>query len=221
MGNAAENRTRTMSPSVYARAAMLRRAQSKARTLRVNRTPNAPLAPTMENARDGLEVAFEATSDLQPDRARQVKRPVVRSSVRAQYQGRDVFGGIQRPGAHIRYGQHMRLHRGRWIVRNDAWSRERSTEAGQAKVAGLVAERYALSVRAENVSGIGTGGYVKVWTASGDRPQWKDHGKSEYDLGAETPSDHGPRVAVFGGLPYQYVRDGASGTWALVKGLEA
>ncbi|RPJ32048.1 MAG: hypothetical protein EHM35_11875 [Planctomycetaceae bacterium] len=167
---------RTMAPSVYARAAMMRRAASRRRTVNVNRTPNAPLAPSFEVARDALELALDQSSDVRPEHQRGIRARIATQSVRPRVAGHDTFGPVLVQGNHTRYGVHYRTRlvgaeRVRY-KRTDAWARERSLEVGQAKVAEVVAERYAYPVRDVRV---GNGGLARIWTAKGQRPRFRDY----------------------------------------------
>ena len=203
-------RRRTMAPSVYARAAMMRRAASRKRTLDVNRTPyGVALEPTWDNARDALEVAWDATQDARPEHERKIKPLITRGTARPKVQGRDVFGPVFVKGPHKVYGVHYRTRlvgaeRMRY-VRTDAWAKERALSIGQAKVAEISAP--SLYVRAENVDGLRNGGFPRIWTAPGERPRFRDYSPNMVKATGDDATDESlwaERWGILDGQAYRF-----------------
>lgn len=216
--------TRTMAPSVYARAAMMRRAASRRRTINVNRTPNAPLA--WEQTQGVMAVTYEATEPYgyggpnmgETRKARGFQHPASHKPRRFSPARRDEFGPILRGYEVTRYGVHYRtrlvgIERKRY-VRNDAWARERSAAVGQAKV--RETKTYAIALRAENVSGVGPGTYPRIWTPSGARPRFKDTGYADLSRGGESPTAESlwvERWGVIDGQAYRFRFNRMTGEW--------
>jgi hypothetical protein len=209
-GTGMENR-RTMAPSVYARAAMMRRAASRKRTINVNRSPNAPLGASFEVARDALEVAWDATQELRAEHERKPMRQMTHKTRPPKTQGRDTFGPVYVAGAHTVYGVHYRTRlvgaERKVYVRNDAWAKARSAEVGAERLAAIVEPRTRLAVRAGNVSGIGNGTYPRIWTATGERPRFRDYSPSMFkrDDEADDASLWALRFGVLDGLRYRFL----------------
>ena len=143
-------------PSLAERAAYLRRAQSRARTVAVNRTPNAPLSPSMVNARDALEVAWDATMDLRPEEPAHVSPATVPNK---PSQGKGATSDATVYKTHMR----SRLMAGgrKWYVRTDAWARARSTRVGRARLARHIIRPVVVP---ENPAGVPSNGVVpQTW----------------------------------------------------------
>lgn len=200
--------------SLQARAAMIRRAQSRRRTVNVNRTPNAPLAPSMEAARDALETAWAETTDARPEHERKVKPLITRGTARPKVAGRDVFGPVFVQGKFVRYGVHYRTRlvgaERVQYVRKDAWARERSQAIGEAKVQKVMDTRTIAHVRAHveaRTSITANGGFARIWTAPGDVPQWRDRNPlTVKSLGDEAKAETlwAERWGVIDGLAYRF-----------------
>lgn len=159
-------------PSLAERAAYLRRVQSRKRTLDVSRTPNTPLAPSMVNARDALEVAWAATQDVRPESEPYVSpaRPAWKPThyvERFNPARRDDYGPIYKGSDVTRYGTQYRTRltgKGRkTYVRNDAWARARSEDVGLARLYGIGERRAYVYVKAESVRGVGSGPVPMSW----------------------------------------------------------
>ena len=215
-------RKRTMAPSVYARAAVLRRAQARRRALLAKARIHRAM-PTMQAARDALELAWAESQRGEDEVAVRPIVPMPQPNLKPRSMGHDEFGAVFARGITKDYRLHYRMVGKRLadgrikryrVQRKDAWARERSPELGHAKVAELVAERTCLYLRAENVTGVGSGTYAEVWTATGNRPEWKDRGHADLSLGGDAPSDESlwaERWGVIDGLAYRFRFNRATG----------
>lgn len=200
--------------SLQARAAMIRRAQSRRRTANVNRTPNGPLAPSMDVVRDALETAWAETQDLRAEHERKVKPLITRGTRRPHVASTDTFGPVFVQGSHIRYGVQYRTRlvgaERKTYVRNDAWARERSQAVGEQRLRHIMDVRTIAGMREHIVartSVAGNGGYARIWTASGERPRFRDYATVSLHKDAEAASDStlwATRWGVLDGQAYRF-----------------
>ena len=132
-----------MKPSLQARAAYLRRLQSRRRVERLARTPNVGLPPSMIHAQHALELAWsEAHRTTELPRRAKDRLHKSRHIPRTAY--RDEFGPVSVPGKVTVYADRMRI---RHKVRVDgsvytyvtkqtgAFARAHSTAQGLARLA--------------------------------------------------------------------------------------
>jgi len=200
--------------SLQARAAMIRRAQSRKRTVKVNRTPNAPLAPSMDVARDALEIAWESTQELRAEHEAKPMRQMTHKTRPPKTQGQDAFGPVYVQGTFVRYGVQYRTRlvgaERKTYVRNDDWARARSQAVGEARLQHVIDSRTIAGMREHIVartSVAGNGGYARIWTAPGERLRFRDYATVSLHRDAEAVGDStlwAERWGVLDGQAYRF-----------------